>query len=67
VVWWLSAFVKITKGHTTSLAEAVKYFLEHILFGVMSDQVSVLTWTMLGIYKRLNAINKESRQYIAMR
>lgn len=57
----MSALARITKGHTTSLAEAVKYLLEDILVGVMSDHVPVLTWAMLVIYKRLKAINKESR------
>jgi cytochrome P450 len=59
-----SGFREIPEGHTTSLAEALKYLLEHILFNVIFVYVPPLGWVMPGIRKRLAAMDKEFRQYM---
>ena len=57
-------FRDIPKGHSTSLAEALKFLLENILFSVLFKNVPVLRWIFPALYRKMTAMGKEFKLYM---
>ncbi len=57
-------FRDIPKGHSTSLAEALKFLLQNIIFSVVFKNVPVLRWIFPALYRQLEAMGNEFRQYM---
>ncbi|KAJ9604023.1 hypothetical protein H2200_011546 [Cladophialophora chaetospira] len=57
-------FREIPKGHNTSLAEALKYLLQNIIFGIILKNIPVLRWVFPRSYQELTAMRNEFTQYM---
>ncbi|ETI23747.1 hypothetical protein G647_05553 [Cladophialophora carrionii CBS 160.54] len=57
-------FREIPDGHNTSLAEALKFLLQNIIFGVLFKDVVVLRWIFPALYRQMRDMAKEFRQYM---
>lgn len=54
----------IAKGHSRSLAEALMYLGQNILFVLLSTNFRVLGWIMPRKYKEVKGVIQEFRQYM---
>ena len=57
-------FREIPKGHTTSLAESLKFLLQNILFAILFKNVPPIRWAFPALYRQVQAMTKEFRQYM---
>src|ERR1700761_1889061 len=52
-------FRDIPEGHSASLAEALKFLLQNILFGILFKNVPLLRWTFPALYSQMQTMSAE--------
>ena len=57
-------FREIPKGHTTSLAESLKFLLQHILFAILFKNLPSLRWVFPTMHGQIEAMAREFTQYM---
>ncbi|EXJ66173.1 uncharacterized protein A1O5_10789 [Cladophialophora psammophila CBS 110553] len=57
-------FREIPQGHKTSLAEALKFLLQNIIFCVVFKNLPVLRWMMPALSRQVTAMTNEFTQYM---
>lgn len=57
-------FRQISEGHTTSLAESLKFLLQNILFGILFKNVVMFRWIFPSLYRQVNDMTREFTQYM---
>jgi cytochrome P450 len=57
-------FREVPEGHRASLAEALKFLLQNIIFGVLFQNVPLLRWVFPALSRQMSDMGNEFRQYM---
>ena len=57
-------YQNVPDGHSASLAEALKFILQNVMFNVLFQNVAAMRWMFPALYRQLQAMAEEFRQYM---